>query len=137
MVLTVNSHRKNIGLYSLLLIAFSVTAVAQKAELVVQTGHSFFVKSVAFSPDGKTLASGSDDDTIKIWDVATGKELRTLSGHTSVVNSVAFSPDGKTLASGSGDGTIKLWEVESGKTVQTFTGHTLLVNSVRREAAGT
>jgi hypothetical protein len=73
--------------------------------------HMDSVLSVAFSPDGKILASGSADRTIKLWDVATGKELRTLSGHTSYVLSVAFSPDGKILASGSGDRTINLWDV--------------------------
>ena len=63
--------------------------------------------------DGKTLASGSGDKTIKLWDVATGTEIRTLTGHTGGVNSVAFSPDGKILASGSADGTILLWDVEA------------------------
>ena len=66
----------------------------------MQTGHSSSVFSVAFSPDGKTLASGSLDFTVKLWDVSTGKELRTLEGHALEVYSVAFSPNGKILASG-------------------------------------
>ena len=63
------------------------------------TGHSELVRSVAFSPDGSILASGSWDNTIKLWEVASGRELRTLTGHTSWVMSVAFSPDGSILAS--------------------------------------
>jgi WD40 repeat protein len=73
------------------------------------------VWSVAFSPDGKTLASGGWDGAVKLWDASTGKELASLKGHTSMVLSVAFSPDGKTLASGSSDKTIKLWDVNSAK----------------------
>jgi WD40 repeat protein len=65
------------------------------------------VNSVAFSPDGLTLASGSMDNTIKLWDVATGELKTTIEGHTDSVNSVAFSPNGLTLASG--DNKNKLW----------------------------
>lgn len=71
--------------------------------------------SVAFSPDGNTVASDSRDETIKIWDVATGMELATLKGHADSVVSVAFSPDGKTLASGCEDKTIKLWDISGFK----------------------
>ncbi|MBP5976887.1 ribosome assembly protein 4, partial [Brasilonema sp. CT11] len=99
-------------------------------------GHSSSVNSVAFSPDGKTLASGSSDNSIKLWDVATGKQLKTLEGHSSSVKSVAFSADGKTLASGSSDNSIKLWDVTTGKQLKTINGHSSSVNSVAFSADG-
>jgi WD40 repeat protein len=74
-------------------------------------GHSDWITAVAFSPDGKYLASGSRDNTVKLWSVELQKEVSTLRGHRYEVSSVAFSPDGKYLASGSGDATIKLWNV--------------------------
>jgi WD40 repeat protein len=76
------------------------------------------------------LASGSEDKTVKLWDVASGRELRTLCGHSSFVLSVAFSPDGRILASGSWDGTVKLWDVASGRELRTLSGHSSFVLSV-------
>ena len=73
--------------------------------------HSDYVKSVAFSPDGQTFATGSWDRTIKIWDLNTTEEISTLEGHTDFVTSIIFSRDGQTLISGSWDGTIKIWGV--------------------------
>jgi WD40 repeat protein len=93
-------------------------------------GHTESVQSVAFSPDGKTLASASGDRSIKLWDVATGKEQATLKGHTGSVRSVAFSSDSKTLASASYDKTVKLWDVATGKERATLKGHTGMVYSV-------
>jgi hypothetical protein len=73
------------------------------------------VWSVAFSPDGARLASGSDDGTVRLWDTATGEPAATLTGHTSRVWSVAFSPDGARLASGSTDSTVRLWDTATGR----------------------
>jgi WD40 repeat protein len=66
---------------------------------------------VAFTPDGRTLASGSSDKTVKLWDVTSGRLRHSLDGHQDEVRSVAFAPDGCTLVSGSADNTIKLWDI--------------------------
>ena len=92
-------------------------------------GHTSSVLSVSFSGDGKTLASGSEDKTIKLWNVKTGTEIRTLTGHTDFVLSVSFSSDGKTLASCSRDN-IKLWNVETGVEIRTLSGYTSSFPSV-------
>ena len=80
-----------------ILALIKIATFAQKAELVVQTGHTSWVNSVAFSPNAKILASGSADKTVKLWDAVLGQELKTLSGHISYVQSVAFSPTEKLL----------------------------------------
>ena len=72
-------------------------------------GHTEMVSTLAFSPDGKTVVSGSDDDTLRIWDTNIGTMLRQLSGHNNDVKSVVFSVDGKMLASGSKDASVRLW----------------------------
>ena len=93
-------------------------------------GHSGFVFSVAFSPDSKLVASGSSDNTVKIWDAATGACTQTLEGHSDYVRSVAFSPDSKLVASGSYDKTVKIWDTATGVYTQTLEGHSGFVCSV-------
>ncbi|NJR67059.1 MAG: hypothetical protein HC772_19885, partial [Leptolyngbyaceae cyanobacterium CRU_2_3] len=77
-------------------------------------GHQGRVWSVAFSPDGKTLASCSEDQTLKLWDWRTGQCLKTWTGHQGWVKSIAFSPNGNQLATGSFEHTVKVWDVETG-----------------------
>jgi WD40 repeat protein len=83
-------------------------------------GHKVWVYSIAFSPDGKQLASALDDETVRLWDTATGAALQTLEGHKGWVYSIAFSPDGKQLASALGDGTVRLWDPTTGAQLQTL-----------------
>jgi WD40 repeat protein len=89
-----------------------------------------WVSSVAFSPDGKQVVSGSSDMTVQIWDVATGVALQTLEGHSDSVSCVAFSPDGKQVVSGSRDKTVWVWDAATGAVLQTLEGHSNWVNSV-------
>ncbi len=100
-------------------------------ELLTLKGHTNRVWSVAFSPDGKRLASAGGDhlnpnqpSELKVWDALTGQETLTLKGHARTVWTVAFSPDGKLLASASADGTVKVWDAASGQETLTLTGHT-------------
>jgi WD40 repeat protein len=91
---------------------------------------------VAFSPDGKTVVSGSYDKTLRVWDVASGQSLRTLEGHGESVDAVAFSPDGKTVVSGSSDSTLRVWDVATGQSLPMLTGHTGAVYAVAFSSDG-
>jgi len=94
-------------------------------------GHTGGVTSVAFSPDGKQIVSGSHDRTLRLWDVTSDQHTGfSLRGHSNYVNSVAFSPDGKMIISGSFDHTLRLWDAHSGQPIGSpLEGHTACVSS--------
>lgn len=96
----------------------------------VLKGHTDLVYTLAFSADGKTLATGSFDNTIKLWDFAGGKEKQTLKDHKNSVYCVAFSKDGKYLASASQDTTIRLWDAKDGKFIRELKGHSKVVDCI-------
>ena len=93
-------------------------------------GHTSHVTSVAFSPDGQRIVSGSEDETLRLWNLQGNLIGQPFQGHTNWVNSVTFSPDGQTIASGSKDKTIRLWDLQGNPIGQPFLGHTDSVNSV-------
>jgi len=99
-------------------------------ETVVQTGHSSVILSVAFSPDGKYVVTGSADNTTKLWDVETGNEIRTFSGHAGDVRSVGFSPDGGFIITGSNDKSARMWDVLTGEEFWRLEWHNNYVTSV-------
>ena len=92
--------------------------------------HPDGVRAVAWSPNGKYIASGGDDKKVYLWDVTTQQLVRTYSGHTNSVQAVTWSPDGKYIASGSFDKTVKIWDVNGGKNILTYDHHTDQVWSV-------
>jgi WD40 repeat protein len=118
---------KNIGLYSLM---GSLIPPGGGGLIRTLEGHSYSVEAIAVTPDGKTVISGSDDKTIKIWDLRTGTEKFTLTGHSDWVNAIAVTPDGKTVISGSVDKTIKIWDLVTGTEKFTVKGHSDFVNAI-------
>ena len=94
------------------------------------------MNSVAIAPDGRTALSGSEDKTLKLWDLASGKELRTFTGHSDEVSSVAIAPDGRTVLSGSYDKTLKLWDFTRGVAQRAFEPRVAAAQARLQQAAG-
>ena len=92
-------------------IGISLRDTTTYRELALLAGHTDSINHIAFSPDSAALASGSWDDTVRLWDTETGEQKQVLTGHWGIVTSVAFSPAGKVLASVSWDGTVLLWKI--------------------------
>jgi len=106
------------------------SSIIPDPNVILCRGHTNYVRSMALSPDGKLLVSGSNDGTVRIWDMETGKEIRYLSGHTDFVHSVTFSSDGALIASGSEDKTVRIWDVKNGVQMMCLQGHFTGVESV-------
>ena len=116
----VNINTSDFSMDAMFAFPLKLWDVAGARELFSLTGHNTWVTTLAFSPDGATLASAGGDARVKIWDTATGRELLTLSGHSQLVTTLAFSPDGAYLASGSIDGSTRLWEAKTGELLATL-----------------
>jgi WD40 repeat protein len=97
-------------------------------------GHSHWVSAVAVTLSGRHALSGSEDRTLKLWDLQTGQLLRTIAGHEGGVKAVSISPDGVRALSGAGDGTLKLWDLESGRLLRTLVGHEDVVTTLTLSA---
>ena len=105
-------------------------------EKAILKGHTDWVRSVAFSPDGTHLASAANDGTARVWEVASGDEVLTLA-HPNYVSSVAFSPDGALIVTGCEDGIVRLWDAATGESVAELAGHSDSVNGVAFSPDGT
>ncbi|MDZ8067685.1 MAG: WD40 repeat domain-containing protein [Nostoc sp. DedQUE08] len=94
------------------------------------TGHSSSVDAITVTSNGKYIISGSNDKTLKVWDLEIGKEISSFTGHTDKINTIVVTPDDKLLISGSNDKTIKIWDLETGTELYTLIGHTDSVQAV-------
>ncbi len=106
------------------------TSLSVGTTLYTYRGHSAGVNAVVWSPDGKRIASGSQDQTVQVWDAPDGSHVYIYRGHSSFVNAVAWSSDGQRIASGSNDKTVQVWDAADGSHIYTYRGHSSTVNTV-------
>jgi WD40 repeat protein len=119
------------GILMFLFLLFNHLAWSQfSGQMHVYAGHTGLVTSVAISPDGKIAISGSEDRTVAVWELKSGRHLRSLIGHKGIVRAVAFSPDGKTALSCADDHTVKWWDLATGRLLRTLVGECKRVNAV-------
>jgi hypothetical protein len=104
--------------------------VSRRVRLVPQVGPGHSVAAVKAIPDGLKIASGSNDNTVKLWSVRTGRLLQNLDGHTGWVNALSISPNGRSITSGSADKSVRLWDAETGQLICAMEGHFNSVSSV-------
>ena len=118
----------SLGVVAVACCCIGVSGAKDKEKYLME--HAGHVNSVCFSPDGRFALSGSNDNTMKLWELSQGGEVRTFAGHTFWVTSVCFSPDGRQALSGSGDQSARLWDVSTGAEIRKFTGHAKSLSSV-------
>jgi WD40 repeat protein len=106
------------------------TPISLGSPLYTYPGHHVFVNAVAWSPDGRRIASGSDDRTVQVWNAADGSNVYTYRSHSNLVEAVAWSPDGKRIASGGFDSTVQVWDAADGSHTFTYRGHSSFVDTV-------
>ncbi|MGI5240909.1 Hsp70 family protein [Dactylosporangium sp. CA-139066] len=108
----------------------SETASPSPMPALTLTGHTGAVNTVAWSPDGKTIATSSVDHTARLWNAATGQPIATLTGHTNSVGKIVYSPDGESVVTVSGDATIRLWNAANGQPIDTYHGSAFIISTV-------
>ena len=125
-----------IRIATLIILCYIFLNGEEAPEIYIQKGHTLTITSVAISRGGEYIVSGGDDNTVRLWEVKTGKEVRTFKGHTGPISSVALSGDNQILASGSNDTTVRLWNVKTGREIRKLEGHKVCMDYLGKKKKG-